>query len=1038
MLPAKLHKFVERLGHRRYLNLHPVPEFIKAGHVNLMTLQHQQVGTHIQSGDRWAVRDERTWMLASLSGARAVPGQLPVVLLDFGIGNESNTRGWEGTVIINGNPYQGIDRMHREVVLPENFFNDGAILVCYMWSGLADPYQVLGSNYQGLIDVSVDDVYFTLKNILEVADELAESDPLKQYWLQYLDELVRIIDVTAPDDEFLRGVYHVQSLLKAGLPHWPSSHSLIEITAVGHTHIDMAWLWRLSDTREKAYRSFTTVLHLMNLFPSYHFVQSQPQLYEYVQEDHPEIFETIRRRIREGRWEPVGAFWIETDTNMPSGEALIRQILFGTRYFAEQFGQQTFVAWLPDTFGFSAALPQILKRSGINHFVTTKLSWNQTDRMPHDTFYWRGLDGSQVTAHFVTTPSGSDGFSTYNGNLDAKSLVGLWKRYADKSQNDQLLLAFGWGDGGGGPTRDMLENLERLQQIAGAPTVVQDSLKAYLTKLDRRLAQSKDVPVWEGELYLEYHRGTYTSQGMVKWFNRKIERSLHDLEVLWTQNSSSKWETYPTETLRNLWKVLLLHQFHDILPGSAIAPVYEEAHVAYREAMEEANQLLYTGIRQVAEGISGPALLIFNGLLTDRTELVEIPTAIKAWSTVNGRNTPTQLVRTDADTHMLLLVHDIPSGGLCVLYPSQDRDDGDTSSLPLISVRDNQLETPWYHIRWNDRGQLTSWFDKTAHREVLQNGRCANEFEVFEDLPLDFDAWDIDPFYEEKQEIIEDLTHVEIVESGPLRAKIYFRWRYRSSIIEQWLSAYVHTPRVDFVTRVNWHEHHRLLKVAFPVAIHSQRARYAIQFGNIERPTIRNTSWDQAKFEVPGYHWADLAEGDYGVALMNDSKYGYDIHDGVMRLTLIKSATFPDPNADQGLHDMTYSLYPHEGTFVTAHVHEMAERLNSGCHVLQKMDRDTLHADRKVIDTGGYWVEGNHVWFDTLKPLEDGSHGVVIRLYEFGGIRGKVRIHVPVQWKFYRPILLTEETDGEERTIPVDGIILETEPYVIYSFVLRS
>ena len=1027
---------MERLGQRRYVNLRVIPEFIKVGHLDSEVQPDKQSGTHIQAGDRWAVQDEHTWMLAALSIDSPASGQLPVVLLDFGIGNESNTRGWEGVVLIGGREYQGIDRMHREVILPKDFLTTQTMLACFLWSGLADPYQILALNYQGLLDMPTDDVYFTLKNILEVADELHDDDPLKYRWLKYVDDLARSIDMTQTNDKFFQDVRQVQSQLKAGLPSWPSSQSLVQVTALGHTHIDMAWLWRLGDSREKAYRSFTTVLRFMDQFPDYHFIQSQPQLYEYVQADHPELFPIIRQRVQEGRWEPIGAFWVETDTNLPSGEALIRQILWGTRYFVQQFGQETRVAWLPDTFGFSAALPQILKRSGIHHFVTTKLSWNQTNPMPHDTFYWRGLDGSMVVAHFLTTPAPGEKFATYNGNLSAKSVMGLWKRYRDKARNQELLLAFGWGDGGGGPTRDMLENLDRLRGIAGAPTLVQSSLKSYLTQLDDRLNGSPDVPVWDGELYLEYHRGTYTSQGRMKWFNRKLERVLHDLEVLWTQISFLRDNHYPYESLRRLWKVLLVHQFHDILPGSAIGPVYEEAQVAYHSALEEANRLIDVGIRQVAKGIPGPAVLIFNGLFTERTALVEIPTATREWSKPNGVRTASQLIERDRSNHVLLLVRDIPPAGLCVLYPRKPQTETGDTALAEIFVDSHDIDTPWYHIVWNDQGQLTSWFDKGAHREVVPQGRFANEFQVFEDLPLNFDAWDIDPFYEEKQEIIDDLVRVEIVESGPMRVKVYFQWQFRSSVIQQWLTAYAHTPRVDFITRINWQEHHHLLKVAFPVTIRSSSARYSIQFGNIKRPTIRNTSWDQAKFEVPGHHWADLAEEDYGVALMNDSKYGYDIHDGVMRLTLIKSATFPDPNADQGVQEMTYALYPHRGTFVAAHVHEMAERLNSPCRVLQKMDHEKDGGE--LIETGGYWVEGNHVWFDTLKPLEDESCGVVIRLYEFGGIRGTVRIHLPQQWKFYRPILLTEEADGEERPIPSKGIELTTEPYVIYSFALRS
>ncbi len=1040
MVKEKLQNFVKMLETRRYMETREIPAMIKLqeqpGHDPTSDIGLLE-GLHIEPGQKWADRDERVWLSIPLAFEGGATDGSPVALLDFGVGNDSNTRGWEGIIYIDGKPYQGVDRMHREVVLPQSFISGPSALPCYMWSGLADPYQVLGHNYQAVLDSDVDQLYFTLKNIMELCEELGESDPLYHQWLQLANRIAHAVDPTVPDEAFISDVRKANADVETNFPQWPSSQSLVQVTAVGHTHIDLAWLWRLQDTREKAYRSFSTVLHFMKHYPSYHFVQSQPQIYEYIAEDHPEVFAEIAQRVHEGRWEPVGSLWVESDTNLPSGEALVRQILVGSEFFEKHFGTQTPVAWLPDTFGFSAALPQILFRAGIHHFVTTKLSWNQQNRMPDDTFYWRGLDGSQVTAHFITTPAqGSEHFSTYNGNLNARSLRGIWQEYRNKPENNQLLLAYGWGDGGGGPTRDMLEDYQQLRRLSGVPALQDQSVGAYLAALDQRLAEADHVPVWEGELYLEYHRGTYTSQAKVKWFNRKLERRLHDVEVLWTQLAHSAGSVaYPSEEIAALWKILLRYQFHDILPGSAIGPVYSEAHEQYALAMEKAQQLIDRGLATYTHAGSGPRVLVYNGLLAHRHELLEVPAHEGSWQTPDGTSLLSQSLPEDGGTaRTLVSFPEIPSGGLAVLVPN--RQGADEPRL-VVRVSEQKLETPWFVLRWNDVGQLTSWFDKHANREVLAPGTCANVFQVFEDLPLNFDAWDIDAYYEEKQQVVTELLGVEVVERGPLRARIHFTWKFRASVINQWLTAYHHEPRIDFVTEVDWHEHHQLLKVAFPVNIHSTTARYAIQFGNIERPTVRNTSWDRAKFEVPGHHWADYSEGDYGVALLNDSKYGYDIHDGSMRLTLLKSATFPDPDADQGHHEFVYALYPHQGSFVEARVHETAERLNSPCCVAVRTDTSERESQVPAL-THGFWVEGNHVWLDTLKPTQDGSPNIVIRLYEFGGLHGLVNVHVPAMWKTCQAVTLTEIAEEAPQIIPGGVLTLDTAPYVIYSFLLRS
>ena len=763
-----------------------------------------------------------------------------------------------------------------------------------------------------------------------------------------------------------------------------------------------------------------------------------------MQQDYPGLFAQVKARVAAGDWEATGGMWIEADTNITSGESLVRQFLYGQRYLRDELGVRGDILWLPDVFGYSAALPQLIVKSGMKYFLTTKISWSQFNRFPYDTFRWRGLDGTEVLTHFVTTPDIDERFATYNGKVSPHAIKGVWDGYQQKDVNDELINLYGWGDGGGGPTREMLESGRVLADQPGLPRVVPDVAEAFFKRVDQRTADQA-LPVWDGELYLEYHRGTYTSQAAIKRANRQAEILYHDVEWLGAMAGLLVQHPFPAAALREAWESILLNQFHDILPGSSIGPVYVDALAEHaqiqatgRSALAGAQQALLAGLAPVGESV-----VVFNPLAWKRDELVELPA---------GTVLPGAQLAAD---HTLFLARGLPALG----YDSYPLAALSTAGAEPMTVTPRQLENRFYTLVLNERGQITSLFDKAHQRQVLPLGARANVLQAFEDRPLNFEAWDIDIYYQEKMTEVDALAEAVVEETGPLRGTLRLTWRYLDSVITQRLTLYAHSPRIDFRTEVDWHAHQVLLKAAFPVAVRATRATYEIQFGSVERPTHWNTSWDWARFEVCGHKWADLSEGDYGVALLNDCKYGYDIKDNVMRLTLIKSGIDPDPQADQGRHVFTYSLLPHAGGWREGGVVREAYALNDPAFAAIRPHLSSTQApfsalaqtrplppllEEGLLPLAGEGGRGDdvspeaqpsgegerpfvpsrfslaglnadHVLLETVKPAEDGD-AVIFRVYEYQQRRSPA-----VTLTFGRPIARAAEcTLMEDGESPVD------------------
>lgn len=876
-------------------------------------------------------------------------------------------------LFVNEKPIQGMDMNHREVLLtPCAKAGEHYLLDLQAYTGiLHTEFHLIAEMLY--IDPVIEKLYYDLFVPLSSFSRMEKDDRTRREIETILNHAINYLDLRTPYSEgFYRSIQEADAYLEKALYEEMAGYSDVIASCIGHTHIDVAWWWTVEQTREKVGRSFATVLKLMEEYPNYKFMSSQPQLYYFLKERYPELYAKVKEQVKEKRWEPEGGMWVEADCNLTSGESLVRQFIHGKRFFKEEFGVDNRILWLPDVFGYSGALPQIMKKSGIDYFMTTKLAWNQFNKIPYDTLLWRGIDGTEILTHLITTlgvgQSTDDFFTTYNGMLHPDSIMGGWMRYQNKEINNDILVCYGYGDGGGGPTREMLETSIRMEKgIKGIPKVRQVFARTYFDELKERVEKNKRLPIWEGEFYFEYHRGTYTSMARNKRSNRKSELMLMDIELL-SVLAEQKGKPYPSEQLDKMWKLVLLNQFHDILPGSSIKEVYEVTKKEYKLLEQEGKQLCSDCLSALTE--DGEGITIYNTLGFERDDIVSISLdnkkEKKAYSLKDeiGNLYPIQQTKEGAISY----VEHLPSKGRKTFLLVEEQ----TVQIPFTRDQ-NKLDTPFYQIELNENGLFTSIYDKENDREVLQKGEVGNLFRMYEDKPIYYDNWDIDIYYTEKYWDALHVCRMEWTELGSQRATLEIDRTISNSTIKQKIYFYAHSRRIEFETYVDWKEHQHLLKVHFPVNIHADEATFDIQFGNLTRKVHTNTSWDMARFESCGQKWMDLSEGHYGVSLLNDCKYGHSVKDSNIALTLIKSGIEPNPTTDQEEHFFTYALYPHKETWRAARTVQEAYKLNQPTFSI----------------LGG--IPGNHASFvkvdqpniiiETVKKAEDGS-GIIIRLYE--------------------------------------------------------
>lgn len=958
-------------------------------------------------GDTWSGRDQYYWLQFQLNVPELQAEQRYVLHLDLGRTGGGNNSGFEGLVYLDGEIRQAVDSNHKDLYLAQADQNRTIQVQIMMWTGLEGggpqqiQYYTLNAVSAGILNETIRDAYRYLKLINETMAELDEAEPLLYEYQKLMNRSLRkFFWGSQTYDEITEICHEVMTDIKTFISEHANQKKGFNISAIGHTHIDVAWLWRLQHTREKTARSFSTVLELMKEYPDYKFFHSTPQGYEFVKEDHPELYTQIKERVAEGRWEPDGGTWLEPDANIPSGESFTRQFLYGSQYFEKEFGAKQTVLWLPDVFGYSWALPQIMRGFGIDNFMTTKISWNDTNRMPHDTFVWQGIDGSKVLTHFVTTTSDTEYHNknnwsyTYNGEIKPSTVMGSYYVYADKDLNNDLLLSYGFGDGGGGPQREMIENIEMINELPGLPTIKNTRVDDYFVQLRKNLKDSElPIPIWNGELYLEFHRGTYTSQARVKKENRELEFQLRNLEIRYTQAMVEQGVNYPQTQINKLWEMVLRNQFHDILPGSSIHEVYEDNEREYHDGFATI-AALNRNLDKKQLIVDSKYQVVRNYNAWNTTELVHVDNA-NAGQYINTKGAVLAAERTATGYDILV---DVPALQACQLQFIP----GEHEVIPTEVAQADFVENDNYFIKWNTAGQLTEIFDKIHQRQVLAKNGLGNVLSVYEDRPLTFDNWNIDEDYVEKQTVLA-ATNITIVQATAMQKKVVFEYKFLSSTIKQTLTIYGHSSKIDFVTNIDWHEHQQLLRTAFDTAILAEDATFDVQYGNVKRPTNSNTSWDEAKFETVAHKWADLSQRDYGVALLNDSKYGYSVKRNVISLSLIKSGINPDTEADQGYHAFTYSLLPHEGDFVTGQVERVAQEMNNPLVVTAgKLERDlTALFNFKATDV---------VNIDAIKLSED-KQSIILRFHEYTGQNGMITVKPNFAYQSVTEVQLDEVTE---------------------------
>jgi alpha-mannosidase len=942
----------------------------------------------------------------------------------------------EALAFFNGVPMQGLSVYHTSIRLnrTEHLRRPINLLIEAYTEFPRNPPPPYDGRFRFAEIRQIDRAVYDIHNDLLAAVETVKVlDPASQSFQKLLDLLSEVLKATRPlpeENSLLRkNVTKVAKTLRAGLAKLPSEPGRGKLLLVGHSHIDTAWLWPLRETRRKVGRTFATVLSLMESYPEYTFQQSQPQLYQYTKEHYPEIYAGIKKRIKEGRWDPAGAPWVEMDSILSGGEALVRQMLYGNLFLEKEFGIRSKVCWLPDAFGYNWNLPQILKKSGIDIFVTTKIDWSEVTKFPYTIFNWEGADGSKVVG--LMPPL------NYNGLMKTKDLRDHWDRVGQKNLMEELVYSFGWGDGGGGPTQEMIEMGKRMADITGIPKCRFGTVTQYCDELLESLDPSR-LPVWNGELYLEMHRGCQTTQARTKWDNRKMEVLLRDAEVF-ASLAFLHGVRYPAAQLLPAWQETLTSQFHDILPGSSVNEVYEEAGETNGRARAAATGVQTSAQQSLAKRIDthgeGDPIILFNTLGWDRLDPVSVQLKLPRarFHLEDGQGNPVshQVVAGEGKGKSLLVSPaSIPSMGHTVVLLLPGAAGSKTPSG--LKAAKNLLENEFFRITLDGKGTLSRIFDKRAKRDVLAGGARGNVLQLFHDEPHLADAWDFDFNFEENLWEWEDVQSIEVVEEGPLRAGLRVIRKTAKSTLVQRILIYRDVPRIDFETTVDWHEKRVLLKAAFPVAVRSRNATYEIQFGAIDRPTHRNTPFERARFEYPHLRWADLSEGGYGVALANDSKYGIDTVENVLRLSLLRAPTEPDPKADEGHHRFTYSLIPHFGDFRDGEVVRRATELNIPAHGIPA----TKHSGEIPSEHSWVTCDAPHVVLEALKKEERGQ-ALILRLYESNGSRGPatVQFGFPVSKVF--ECNLMEEDDKPVR-MARNSVKLDMKPFEIRTLKISS
>jgi alpha-mannosidase len=922
------------------------------------------------AGARWGRAWSTLWVRVRGTVPEVAPGQRAELVFDLGFSAAEPGFQAEGTVYrpdgtivkaveprnahvpVEGAPGDPIDLYLEAAANPDvaDGFRDFHPTPLGGWETAGDePLYVFRRADVVVRDLTVWELVQDVAVLRGLLGELPASSPRHAEILRALE---RMVDVADPED--IAGTARDARAALAEVLARPASGSAHSVHAVGHAHIDSAWLWPVRETQRKVARTFSNVLSLQQEDAEFSFAASSAQQYAWMKRFQPELFSRIRAAVAAGRFHPAGGMWVESDTNMPGGEALARQFLRGKLFFLEEFGVEPLDVWLPDSFGYSAALPQIARAAGSRWMLTQKMSWNETNVMPHHTFQWEGMDGTRIFTHFPPV-------DTYNAQLTGAELARAERQYAEKGAANTSLVPFGYGDGGGGPNREMLAAAARLRSLEGSPTVTLSSPRRFFEAAE---AEYREPPVWTGEMYLEFHRGTYTSQARTKRGNRRSEHALRQAE-LWATAAALRGAEYPYEELQEAWETVLLQQFHDILPGSSIGWVHREAERRYAEVLAATERIIAGSLATVAG--SGHSELVANAGPYAREGAAAMGIAAVQRSGASAGVTRT----TDGFV----------------------------------------LENEHLTVSIDDAGLVTSLVVRATGRQAIAAGERGNLLQLHRDTPTQWDAWDIDEHYRRHVVDVTDVVSIDIVPHASAAIVCVVR-ELGGSRITQALTLTAEGHALDIDTTIDWHERQKLLKLAFPLDVHTERATSEIQFGHVHRPTHVNTSWDVARFETVAHRWVHVGEPGFGVSIANDSTYGHDITRTpragggtatTVRLSLLRAPLYPDPEADQGEHTFRVSVRP--GASIADAVQE-GYRLN--------LPLRTVRGAGPVAPL--IEVSSDAVVIEAVKLAEDRSGDVIVRLYEAHG--GRASATVTPSFSFDRVI----ETDLIEREIPATAV----------------
>lgn len=1051
LLKERINKLLENLEEKIYSVKYPITEY-RILHVNEKLENEGSLDTSdwdkLDNKSLWGGHREVFYLETTVIVPKECENK--ALVYELRTGKED---GWDAInpqflAYVNGKVRQGLDVNHREILLTERAkAGEEFRILLSAYTGDNNFSLVLDSEFK-VLETEIEKYFYDLKVPFETAVLLDSDSGEYLEIIKCVNESLNLLDLRKIYSiEFYESLKTAQNYFIKEFYGKRCGHSYPKIACIGHTHIDVAWLWTLKTTEDKAVRSFSTVLELMRQYPEYKFMSSQPQLYDYVKKNSPEVYEEIKKRVAEGRWEVEGGMWLEADCNISSGESLIRQFLHGTRFFEEEFGKKNEILWLPDVFGYSAALPQIMEKCGIKYFMTTKISWNEFNKIPYDTFYWEGIDGTEILTHFSPTRDygkkaveggyETDHFTTYNANIGPSQAKGAWQRYSQKYLNDEVLMSFGYGDGGGGPTKQMIEKQRRLEKgIPGCPVTKPSFVLDFFKRLEQDIAGNKYLPKWVGELYLEYHRGTYTSMARNKRYNRKSEFAFQNIELYYTLAKQLMGVKYPKEQIKNSWEVILRNQFHDILPGSSIKEVYEDSEAEYKGILTLHQELLESVLEKLVKEINVPKgnIIVFNPNSAPVQGVIAFPIdfgeAIKDRSKENlvlvkGNDSyPIQITEEGA----IAVIKSIPSKGYTTMSIQSTQKE---QNLVPMKITVSEVETPFFHILLDEKGHFTSIFDKKCGREMIPQEQKANVIISYEDRPHNYDAWDINNYYTEKSWEVDTVDSIEVIEQGPVRGCIKITRSYLSSTIVQYLYFYQDMYSIDIRNEIDWKESQILIRDYFPVDVNTSEATFDIQYGNVKRPTHFNTSWDFAKFEVCAQKWLDISENGYGVSFLSESKYGYSVHDGVVGLTMLKSPIYPNVDADKEQHSFSYSICPHSGDFREGETVGKAYSFNNPYQVVVKQNEGGTLPSKMSLAA----VDVDNVVIEVVKQHED-SEETIIRLYECYNRRSKVTLELG---KVYESVI---ECDMLEKSvfdttitrISETEVSFEIKPYEIKTF----